>query len=121
MRKVLVPFLALGLILLGMSPALAAGEQVKAALPAQQDKVVQVVPEGEQLADKELQEVQGEWGPLGYVAARGLIGAAAGALVGALKSYAQHGRVDPKEVALGALAGALWGVTGGITSLLKKP
>ena len=52
MRKALVPFLVLGLLLLGVSPVMAAGEQVKAALPVQQDEVVQVVvPEGEALDD----------------------------------------------------------------------
>ncbi len=122
MRKALVPFLVLGLLLLGVSPVMAAAEQAKAVLPAQQDEVVQVVvPEGEQLVDKELQEVQGEWGVVGYIAARGLIGAVTGAVVGAIKSYAEKGRIDPKDVALGALAGVAMGISGGISSLLKKP
>jgi len=62
MRKALIPFLVLGLLLLGVSPAMAAGEQVKAALPAQQDEVVQVVvPEGEELSTDELEKTIGEF------------------------------------------------------------
>ena len=61
MRKALIPFLVLGLLLLGVSPAMAAGEQVKAALPAQQDEVVQVVVPGAQhLSDSDLEQIRGE-------------------------------------------------------------
>lgn len=121
MRKALVPFLVLGLILLGMSPALAAGEQVKAAPPAQQNEVVQVVvPATDQmedsLGDEELAEIEGE----------GLIGAFAGALfgmvLGALKYLAvtawneAHGRHTASiggalsAIGNGALDGAITGL-----------
>ena len=60
MRKSLVAVLTAGLLLLGVSPVWAAG-QAMAAVPAQQDEVVQVVvPEGTQVSDRALSETSGE-------------------------------------------------------------
>ncbi len=124
MRKSLVAILTAGLLFLGVSPVWAAG-QAMATLPAQQGEVVQVVvPEGEGLGEGELADVQGEAGPLayvGYVLVRGLIGAVGGAAIGAFKSYVETGRVNVRDVAVGAGIGFIAGVTAGAGALIPKP
>ena len=61
MRKLLVALLATGLLLLGVTPVWAAGQAMAAAVPAQQDEVVQVVvPEGVQATDQFLDETSGQ-------------------------------------------------------------
>lgn len=112
MRKVLVPLLAFGLLLMGVTPALAAGKQVKAALPTQQDKVGQIViPDGEQVSEETLSEVEGQ----------GLIGALAGAIGGAIggavtsvvSSVLHHRPIDWKDVGAAAIGGAVGGAIAG--------
>ncbi len=125
MRKALVPFLVLGLLLLGVSPVMAAGEQVKAALPAQQDEVVQVVvPEGEPVSEQALENTSGQ----------GLVGALIGGVLGgvgsaiewaagtAVGSYLAKGQVDWKAVAYAAAAGFVGGfVRGAIKGAIVGP
>ena len=112
MKKGLAVLLVFGLLLMGVTPVLAAREQVKAALPVQHDEAVQVVvPEGDGIPDNELNETQGECG------ACVLVGAASGALAsGASEAYrqlAKYGRVvDWKSVANEAAIGAF---VGGVT------
>ncbi len=61
-KKGLAVLLVFGLLLMGVTPVLAAGEQVKAAAPAQQGEIVQVVvPGSPQLSDEEISDVQGQW------------------------------------------------------------
>ena len=103
MRKALIPFLVLGLLLLGVSPAMAAGEQAKAALPAQQHEVVQVVvPKSIELSDEEIGDVQGQW-----------FWAVAGAIIGGYEAYRSCSNCSvAKKVAVTAF-GALVGAVGG--------
>ena len=79
MRKGLAVLLVFGLLLMGVTPVLAAGERVKAAAPARQGEVVQVVvpePDGVPLSNDDLENSQGQ----------GLRAAVVGALVGAIVS-----------------------------------
>ena len=122
MKRLMALVLSIGLVLLGTAPVMAAGQAVKAAPPAQQEQAVQVaVPDGAAMGESELADVQGELAPLTYVALRGIIGAAAGAIVGAVKSYADTGKVNPKTVAAYAAAGLVTGVAGGASALIPKP
>ncbi len=60
MKKGLAVLLVFGLLLMGVTPVLAAGGQVKAAAAAQQGEVVQVVvPKGEKLEVSLLSETKG--------------------------------------------------------------
>ena len=77
--------------------------------------------EGEALGEDELAEVQGALTPLDYLALRGLIGAAGGAIAGAFKSHAETGHVNIKDVVIGAGLGLIAGVTSGVGSLIPKP
>ncbi len=122
MKKLMAIVLSFGLVLLGTAPVMAAGQLAKAAPPVQQEQAVQViVPGGAAMDEGELADVQGELAPLAYVALRGIIGAAAGAIVGAVKSYADTGKVNPKTVAAYAAAGLVTGVAGGAGALIPKP
>lgn len=99
MRKSLVALLAAGLLLLGVTPVWAAG-QAMAAVPAQQDEVVQVVvPGGDALSEQELKEVKGELAPQVW-------GALIGAVTGAWAGYHDAGW---KGAAVGAVIGAAAG------------
>jgi len=70
MRKGLVALLTAGLLLLGVSPVWAAG-QAMAAVPAQQDEVVQVVvPGGQNLSDFDLSQIQGENPVVAFIVSR---------------------------------------------------
>lgn len=137
MKKGLAVLLVFGLLLMGVTPVLAAGEQVGAAAPAQQGEVVQVVvPEGEVLGDGYLSDEVGGNPALvvaGIVAARvaarwavrfvvnRLKGAAIGAAweVGsqAVKT-AQTGRnsFNARKVGCAALGGSAAYVSGGFGS-----
>jgi len=122
MKRLMALVLSLGLVLLGTAPVMAAGQAAKAAPPSQQEQVVQVaVPSGTAMEDGELEDVQGEFGPLAYIALRGIIGGVAGAIVGAVKSYADTGRVNAKTVAAYAAAGVITGVASGVGALIPKP
>ena len=71
MKKLMALVLSIGLVLLGTAPVMAAGQAAKAAPPAQQEQVVQVVvPEGEVLRTPQLLETSGQqWQ---QIAARGV-------------------------------------------------
>ena len=116
MKKGLAVLLVFGLLLMGVTPVLAAGEQVKAAATAQQEEAVQVVvPEGQILTEKDLDGTNGQ----------GLIGAILGGLAGAIGSalicvadaaigsmtghYTANAHDYAATVAKGALAGAARG------------
>lgn len=137
MKKVLAVLLVFGLLLMGVAPALAAGEQVKAVAVAQQDGVVQVVtPEGEELGDSYLSdEVGGNPGlvVLGIVAARAAARWAARFVVNRLKGAAigaawevgsqavktaQTGRnsFNARKIGCAALGGSAAYVSGGFGS-----
>ncbi len=78
-KKGLAVILVFGLLLMGVTPTLAAGAQVKAAATAQQEEIVQVVvPEGPEIGDKSLEGIQRQW-----------YWAVAGAIVGAYTAYKQ--------------------------------
>ncbi|WP_293908980.1 hypothetical protein [Deinococcus sp.] len=68
------------------------------------------------LNDQELDEVTGEVLPLVIIAVRVGGGAALGAVIGAVKSYQETGKVNAGSVALGAAGGA---ATGGFGAFLK--
>jgi len=60
-KKGLAVLLVFGLLLMGVTPVLAAGEQVKAAATAQQGEAVQVVvPEGEEVSVVVLENTFGD-------------------------------------------------------------
>jgi len=108
MRKSLVALLATGLLLLGVTPVWAAGQAMAAAVPAQQDEVVQVVvPEGEELSDRSLGKARGE-----FEVAPWLAGAAWGAAVGAgtqMVANSLQGEPLFKNVGRAAVIGAVSG------------
>ncbi len=121
MRKALVPFLVLGLLLLGVSPAMAAGEQAKAALPAQQDEVVQVVvPSGEELDEVSLSQDKGAGPELYYVLRSAAMGALTSAGMYVASQKLQGKRVDPKVVVAKAVFGAGTGIINGTLGVAKK-
>ena len=100
MKKGLAVLLVFGLLLMGVTPVLAAGEQVKAAATAQQGEAVQVVvPEGESLDEYELEETTGELAPQVW-------GTIIGAITGAVAGYRNAGW---KGAAVGAFVGAATG------------
>ena len=100
MKKGLAVLLVFGLLLMGVTPVLAAGEQVKAATPTQQDEVVRVVvPEGKPLDEYDLEETTGEIAPQVW-------GTVIGAIVGAVAGYRDAGW---KGAAVGAFVGAATG------------
>ena len=120
MKRGLATLLIFGLLLMGVSPSLAAGQQAKAVppapQPAQQEEVVQVVvPEGEVLTEKDLDSTDGQ-GLVGAILGglTGAIGAAliyvADAAVGSMTGhYTANAHDFVATVAKGAGAGAAWG------------
>ena len=103
MKKGLAVLLVFGLLLMGVTPVLAAGEQVKVAAPTQQDEVVQVaVPEGEALDEQQLEEASGELAPQ-------VVATVAGAIAGAVAGYRDAGW---KGAVAGAIVGAATGFIG---------
>ena len=102
-KKRLAVLLVFGLLLMGVTPALAAGEQVKAAAPAQQGEVVQVVvPESIELSDEEIGDVQGQW-----------FWAVAGAIIGGYEAYRSCSNCSVAKKAAVTAFGALVGAVGG--------
>lgn len=112
MKKGLAVLLVFGLLLMGVTPVLAAGEQVKAALPAQQDEVVRVVvPEGGEVSDSELALTDGEGSLCAVATTAFMLGATLFVAVGSY--YAGSKNQSAWDVASKAVADFVVGSTMG--------
>ena len=107
MKKGLAVLLVFGLLLMGVTPALAAGERVEEVFPQQREAIIEVVtPNGLPLSDEDLKDAQGQW-------ANVIIGAVAGAAFEIYGQTTSSGRVrDWGAVARSAAYGAITGAVG---------
>ena len=135
MKTLMALVLSLGMVLLGTAPVMAAGQLMAPKAPVNFSAPVKILkpdpsltqpaipepPGFRTMSDEELEQIEGEFGPLAYIAARGLIGAVVGAVAGAVKSYVDTGHVNAKTVAAGAALGMLSGLAGGASALIPKP
>jgi hypothetical protein len=97
-----------------VAPALAAPHQTAApqfdhALVFKTENVAGQEPRFATLSSEEMKESEGAIAP---IVGRIVVGAAVGAIGGAIKSYAEDGEVDWRDVGTGAVIGAVGGVGG---------
>ncbi len=94
--------------MVGLVPAFA---QVSYAWAVSVQQVTVTLPQGDELSDGELFEVDGEADPLTIVAA-GIVGGAIGAVLDVAKQLGTEGKVGGKEVAMAFGAGFVGGAIG---------